>query len=202
MAASASADEHESVRITVVLLDGTEKPVKLERTAPISSIWSHCNSEAEGDDFNTLLVTTLGAKLSGENTVNEAGLQTGDRLTAIRAKKALHSVAASSGAFAAITRDGSVIWWGKRGWDDIHGDEVGWGKDGIDAKMLELQEKLQDVTQIYSTKPQSVYITDRGFPAGAFSAVRSDGSVITWGMKTSRTAVLIPQLCRSSCRQM
>ena len=57
-------------------------------------------------------------------------------------------------AFAAITRDGSVVTWG-----DADG--------GADSSAV--REKLKNVSQIQAS------------PGGAFAAILGDGSVVTWG---------------------
>lgn len=66
----------------------------------------------------------------------------------------------TSGAFAAVRADGSVVTWGISNW--------GGDSSSVASKL----NGTIDVTQIYSTET-------------AFAAVRVDGSVITWGVEFS-----------------
>ena len=65
----------------------------------------------------------------------------------------MQQIHASSGAFAAILEDGSV---------------VTWGDSGFGGHSSAVQDQLHGVQQIQAT-------------SGAFAAILADGSVVTWG---------------------
>ncbi|MEI6746335.1 MAG: hypothetical protein WCL34_10260 [Methylococcaceae bacterium] len=77
----------------------------------------------------------------------------------------------NSGAFAAVKADGSVVTWGKAGFG---GDSAVYHQDSI------TYESIKD----YSVKDQlngAIPVTQICSGSSAFAALRTDGSVITWG---------------------
>lgn len=78
----------------------------------------------------------------------------------------MQHIYATSGAFAALKADGTVVAWGK------DRDRRGVAEDGGDCS--EVQAQLVDVQSICSTGNQH---------GGAFAALKADGSVVAWGSK-------------------
>jgi Ca2+-binding RTX toxin-like protein len=95
------------------------------------------------------------------------------RAVADRLSSGVVQVFSNAGAFAALKRDGSVVTWG----DPIAGGEPvvytfnpkSWRYEVLSSVSEHL---TSDVTQIASS-------------SGAFAALKSDGSVITWGVESS-----------------
>ena len=75
----------------------------------------------------------------------------------------VRQIQAHKSAFAAVLADGSVVSWGACGSHDP-GHSGGYG--AVDFKSVE--GRLKDVQQIQAS-------------SGAFAAILSDGSVVTWG---------------------
>ena len=74
----------------------------------------------------------------------------------------------TSGAFAALRADGSVVTWGGR-WEEWSAFHAYGGDSSAVASKV---DGSIDVTEIFST-------------SGAFAALRADGSVVTWGELSS-----------------
>ncbi|MFM8331558.1 MAG: hypothetical protein ACKN9T_07705, partial [Candidatus Methylumidiphilus sp.] len=84
----------------------------------------------------------------------------------------------NNNAFAVIKADGSVVTWGNapRG-----GDSRVWFGNNSSYSVAEQINGTVDVTQIFST-------------TSAFAALRSDGSVVTWGYEGGDSRTVAAQL--------
>ena len=80
----------------------------------------------------------------------------------------------TSGAFAALKQDGTVVTWGlsvEWRWDDEEDEKYQVVVDGGDCSNV--KEQLVDVQYIYSTK-------------FAFAALKADGSIVAWGLDVKK----------------
>ncbi|OLQ14872.1 hypothetical protein AK812_SmicGene946 [Symbiodinium microadriaticum] len=132
-----------SIRVLVTLLSG--------RTAEDSSV-EHLRRRAQCELGVGLeeLITAFGVVLAASTTLEAAEIRDGETLTArVRGPK----LASTTGAFAHLGTDGSVVSWGNPAL-------------GGDSRMA--QEELYDIVEIQASKC-------------AFAALRADGLVFTWG---------------------
>lgn len=83
------------------------------------------------------------------------------------------SIYATTVAFAAVKKDGTVVTWGRSGFRDQDGEWI--VQDGGDCS--ELKDQLVDVRSIYSTDI-------------AFAALKADGTVVAWGSNAKAAKAL------------
>jgi YVTN family beta-propeller protein/VCBS repeat-containing protein len=86
-------------------------------------------------------------------------------------KNPVIEISSTKGAFAALRSDGSVVTWGPTNQFDANNKPIDYGADKSSVA-AQLSDRGKPVTRIYSN----------GF---AFAALRSDGSVVTWGSKAA-----------------
>ncbi len=86
-------------------------------------------------------------------------------------KNPVIAISSTKGAFAALRSDGSVVTWGPTNQVDAAKKPIDYGANSSSVAS-QLSDRGNPVTRIYSN----------GF---AFAALRSDGSVVTWGSKAA-----------------
>ncbi|CAE7300760.1 unnamed protein product, partial [Symbiodinium sp. CCMP2456] len=137
-----------SLSVTVTLLSGTQATISLPGDATVADLRQKAQRALQTPLGK--LISTSGTLLGGSGTLTQCGVQNGDTITAVTQSVA---VAASTGAFALIRADGSVVTWGC---PDSGGDSSA------------VQDKLYDVMRIQAA-------------GSGFAALREDGVVVSWG---------------------
>ncbi|CAE7717051.1 unnamed protein product [Symbiodinium sp. KB8] len=150
-----------SMGVLVTLLSGDQTHISVTEDALVDVLRQKAQKKLNASIGP--LITASGSLLQGSATLKQAGLQDGDTVTAVLRDAAL---AATTGAFALIRGDGSV---------------VAWGHPGAGGDCSAVQEQLQQVKCIKAA-------------AAAFAALREDGSVVTWGGHGGHSAEVQEQL--------
>jgi hypothetical protein len=151
MARASEDNSHQILRINVALPSGKRKRLAVLESSKVGDLIILAQ-ESFGQSF-LRLVTAQGHVLNDQRkSLQAAGIQDGDHITAIAQQKA--QLAATAGAFALWRCRGDTV--------------VTWGDSSCGGDSSEVQDQLRSVQQV-----QASY--------HAFAAVLADGSVITWG---------------------
>eukprot|EP00439_Symbiodinium_sp_Y106_P044612 s1093_g5.t1 len=137
-----------SISVYVALLSGQSLRISADLDSTVDEL------QRLAQDMSGLRLAGLvaaGGLLPVAKTLADAGLQEGDTLQGVALPS--DQLASTTGAFALLRADGSVVTWGD---DDLGGDCSG------------VRDQLQGVKKIYATDY-------------SFAALLSDGSVVTWG---------------------
>lgn len=108
-------------------------------------------------------ITAFAAVKADGSVVTWGHLSMGGDSSAVQPLLNVATVYRTRRAFAALKNDGSVVTWGR-----VEPDPFGHGFDGDAGDSTAVQPLLQGVVAIYSA-------------AGAFAALKNDGTVVTWG---------------------
>ena len=142
-----------SVRVDVALLSGRSETIEVEAGSSIDALAQ--KAQALLGVGRSRVANSAGQVLPGTETVQQAGLKTGDVVTlhTQQVEVACARWKCDASAFAAIQGDASVLTWGDP-------------DDGGDCSSI--QDRLVNVQKIQA----SLF---------AFAALLGDGSVVTWG---------------------
>ncbi|OLQ14301.1 hypothetical protein AK812_SmicGene1588 [Symbiodinium microadriaticum] len=150
------------------------------------------DKDCAGVDMDDKLLDSSGRALVGSSKIIDSSVRSGDCLSLHLSRV---QIQATSGAFAAILGDGSVVTWGDAacGGDSSavqdqlknvqqiqasysafaavlgDGSLVTWGKAEFGVDSSAVQDQLKNVQQVQAS-------------SGAFAAILGDGSVVTWGV--------------------
>ena len=178
-----------SVTVHVALLSGEQTTIVLPWLATIEELRQMAQEEVSKSLGK--LVSSSGAVLLPSDTLQQAGVQAYDVITAVVRDVV---IAATKHAFAAILSSGTVVAWGARhaGGDCsavqhqlqnvqqiqssafafaallADGSVVTWGRQDSGGDSSMVQAQLHSVCQIQAN-------------LRAFAAIKADGSVVTWG---------------------
>ena len=139
----------QTLQVTVSLPSGRDASLSIPLASTVGDL-KRMAQESLGKPFLRLL-TSDGRKLNPSESLEAAGLQDGDQLTAVVGEAKL---AATAYAFALWCSGGDRV--------------LTWGHSGGGGDSSAVQDQLKSVRQVQAT-------------GRAFAAILEDGSVVTWG---------------------
>eukprot|EP00434_Breviolum_minutum_P044108 symbB.v1.2.039357.t1/scaffold6510.1/size23199/1 len=142
------------LQIEVALMSGNPELLTLAPSSTVQDVMTKAQ-RALGKKYLQLITAESEALVDLEQTLGEAKIQDGERLTAVILQPQL---AATGGAFALWCRGGIAV--------------VTWGHANFGGDSSAVQDQLKGLQHIQATVFGK---------AGAFAAILGDGSVVTWG---------------------